>query len=327
MKRLLLDVFVVASSIVAAAATDGVRPVPTAAVSISSLWEAPTDLASRDLFNGPWGAGRAPDPHGVYTLLHRKHHGVNPGVIVQDSSGRKWHVKQASYDGIGAEGPVEVAISRVLSGVGYHQPPVYYLPSFAMIDAGGRLRREPGGRFRLDEPSLRERGTWSWHRNPFIGTQPFDGLLVILLMFNSWDLKDSNNALYEVVDRPGRLESWYVVRDLGGALGESGHLRPKRNDIGKFERQRFATGVFDGFVEFGYRGKQPELVRGRMTVADVHWTSDLLGRLSDDQWRDAFRAGGYSPGDTDRFVRKIRANIALGRQISTGSPRSAEGRW
>ena len=35
------------------------------------------------------------------------------------------------------EGPVEVALSRVLSAVGYHQPPVYYLSSFMMSDPAG----------------------------------------------------------------------------------------------------------------------------------------------------------------------------------------------
>ena len=47
------------------------------------------------------------------------------------------------------EGPVEVALSRVLSAVGYHQPPVYYLSSFMMSDPAGS-RVEGGGRFRLD---------------------------------------------------------------------------------------------------------------------------------------------------------------------------------
>ena len=102
-----------------------------------------------------------------------------------------------------------------------------------MIDSEGRRRVEPGGRFRLDLPSLVHRGTWSWKDNPFIGTQAYNGLLVILITFNSWDLKDSTSTSYEVHDGD-TVGRWYVVRDLGAALGESARLAPKRNNIDRF---------------------------------------------------------------------------------------------
>ena len=121
------------------------------------LWELPSDLRDRDLFYGPWGAGRAPDPAATYTFLRPKRGGVNPGVIVRDDRGRVWHVKQPPHNGQGAEGPVEIVLSRVLSAVGYHQPPVYFLPSFTLADATG-THVVPGGRFRLEEPSLKRRG-------------------------------------------------------------------------------------------------------------------------------------------------------------------------
>ena len=35
-------------------------------------------------------------------------------------------------------------------------------------------------------------------------------------------------------------------------------------------------------------------------------------RLSDAQWRDAFRAGGYTPEDTARFIRRLKQKIAEG---------------
>ncbi len=139
---------------------------------------------------------------------------------------------------------------------------------------------------------LKDLGDWSWQDNPFVGTQPYKGLLVILLVFNSVDLKTSNNTVYEV-RRDHRVEKWYVVRDLGSALGEGSGLRPKRNNPDLFERQRFITGVDDGFVKFDYHGKQPELIHRRITTVEVKWASDLLAGLSDRQWDDAFRAGGY----------------------------------
>ena len=196
------------------------------ATQVTAFWQAPGDLGTRDLFNGPWGAANAPDPKATYTFVRTKTSGANPGVIVTGPLGRTWHVKQASPEW--DEGPVEVVLSRVLSAVGYHQPPVYYLPSFTMTDSSGS-RVEGGGRFRLEQESLKERGNWSWRMNPFVGTRPYQGLLVILLMFASPDFKNSNNMLYDVT-REGSTEQWYVVRDLGGALGEFGIVRPKRND-------------------------------------------------------------------------------------------------
>ena len=97
--------------------------------------------------------------------------------------------------------------------VGYHQPPVYYLPRFSLKDDWG-THAEVGGRFRLKDETLKDTGVWSWQENPFIGTRPYQGLLVLLMMFNSTDLKNSNNTLYE--RRDGDLvEQWYVVRDIG----------------------------------------------------------------------------------------------------------------
>jgi hypothetical protein len=294
------------------------------ALSTVSLWQSPADIRTSDLFFGPWGAGSAPDPSATYTFVRPKKGGVNPGVIVRDGRGRVWHVKQPPHNSQGAEGPVEVVLSRVLSAVGYHQPPVYFLPSFTLSD--GRVTRVvPGGRFRPEDPSLKDLGSWSWRNNPFLETRPYKGLLTILLVFNSWDLKDSNNTIYEA--RQGaRVSHWYVVRDLGAALGESGRMAPKRNNIERFERQRFITGVTDGFVDFSYHGWQPTLVNHAIAVEDVQWAAGLLGALSDRQWQDAFRAGGYPEELAARFIRKVKANIAQAQQLAPGAPRSAQER-
>src|SRR5687767_966497 len=153
----------------------------------ASLWEEPVDLADRDLFYGPWGREHAPDPDDRYTLVQLKHSGVNPGMTVRDSEGRDWSVKQSFGDGPD-EGPVEVVLSRVLSAVGYHQPPVYYLRTFTLVDNWG-AHVEPGGRFRLKLKALKDRGEWSWQQNPFVDSKPYRGLIVILMLFNSSDLK------------------------------------------------------------------------------------------------------------------------------------------
>jgi hypothetical protein len=283
---------------------------PASPVALAALWQEPANLATRDLFRGEWEAGFAPDPNVIYTFVRFKEGGANPGLIVRDPSGREWSVKQPIHTDQGDEGPVEVVLSRVLSGIGYRQPPVYYLRRFAVTDAFG-TRTVNGGRFRLRSHGIKERSAWSWHANPFSATRPLAGLLVILLMFQSSDLKDANNSVFEV--RRGDLqERWYVVRDLGAALGETGRFAPFRNDVDLFERQRFVLGVRGPFVSFAYRGFHQELVRDRITTADVRWAAALLGRLNAGQWADAFRAGGYDPEVADRFIQKLHATIDEG---------------
>jgi hypothetical protein len=301
-----------------------VRPtLPPPEAHIAELWQKPLDLTDRDTFYGPWGATDAPDPHATYSFVRKKEHGVNPGLTVSDPQGREWHVKQAPQPAPkGAEGPIEVVLSRVLSAVGYHQPPVYFVPSFTLVDAAG-THVERGGRFRLHGKGLKDVGQWSWQQNPFVGTKPYQGLLVILMMFNSSDLKNDNNVLYDVRTPRDGVDRWYVVRDLGTALGETGRINPKRDDPDLFDRLPFVTGVKRGFVEFDYHGWHQELFH-HISPDDVRWASELLAGLTDRQWSDAFRAGDYDPAVADRFVGRLHQKIAEGRRLGgTASSRNA----
>src|SRR6266508_2549789 len=291
---------------------------PTPAVPGASLWVEPTNLRARDLFDGPWGSAHAPDPHATYTLVELKHTGINPVMTVRDAQGRDWSVKQPYPGGVDPEVPVEVTVSRLLSAVGYHQPPVYFLPAFTLKDDWG-THTERGGRFRLKGPTLKETGSWAWEENPFIGSKQYQGLLVLLMMFNDTDLKNANNSLYE--HRTGDLiEQWYVVRDVGAALGDNDRWAPRKSHPDAFERQPFILGVRNGYVEFAYDTWYKNLVRDRITPDDVRWASNLLAQLTDRQWRDAFRAGGYEPQVADRFIRRLREKIdqglALGRRAA-----------
>ena len=289
------------------------RPFVTPGVRLNALWTPPANLQARDLFYGSWGAANAPDPFEVYTLVEHKHSGTNPGMTVIDQRGRVWSVKQAPTTGEPPEGPIEVVLSRVFEAIGYHQPPVYFMPSFTYRDDWG-TRVEGGGRFRLKDQSLKDRGEWSWQRNPFVGTQPYQGLLVTLLLFNSSDLKNANNTLYE--HRIGDLvEPWYVVRDIGTALGQTGRWAPRRGNAALFAASPFITGNRNGMVEFGYGGYHRELFRDRIRVADVRWAAKLLAGLSEQQWMDAFRAGGFSPAAAQSFLTTIQSRIAQAAQV------------
>ena len=291
---------------------------------LDELWQSPASdrslfpnagpIASRDLFYGPWGPERAPDPRVVYTFVERKQHGTNPGITVRDLQGREWHVKQPPHTDQGAEGPIEVALSRVLSAIGYHQPPVYFLPSLTVRDAHG-THVEPGGRFRLTDKSIRAVDDWSWQQNPFVGTRPYQGLLVTLMLFGSSDIKNENNALYEVKEPGSGPKRWYVVRDLGTALGETGKLAPLRGDPAVFEREPFILGVKDGLVQFSYHGWHQELFR-QINPQDLTFAVELLEQLTAEQWRDAFRAGGYEPRVANRFISQLHQRIVQARRVA-----------
>lgn len=277
------------------------------------LWTPPTAVAASDMKYGPWGPAYAPDTRKPFRFAHAKTHGVSPGLDAKDDEGREWSVK------FGDEGHVEVVLSRVLSAVGYHQPPVYYVDHFKLTDDKG-THDQGGGRFRPKLKELKDRGEWSWQRNPFVGTQPYQGLLVILMLFDSTDLKNDNNTVYEF-NGPNGVERWFVVRDLGSALGETGRLDPKRNDPDIFAKHKFISRVHDRFVEFSYHGYHQELYKDRITPADVRWACELVGQLTDQQWRDVFAFAGYEPEPAAQFIGALKDRIDEGRRILTAMSR------
>ena len=224
MIRMFIPVFPAVLAVYLPFCTPELRPTqPPELVQIEELWEGPDDLEMRDLFNGPWGTRHAPAADDVYTFVKFKTGGVNPGMTVTDPRGREWRVKQAPTGRPGTRRADRGrAVARVVRG---RIPPAAGLfPSGVQAEDGSGIRVEPGGRFRLDHESLKDRGSWSWQQNPFVGTKPYQGLLVILLLFNSSDLKNSNNTLYEV--RRLGPKRWFVVRDIGTALGSTGRLSP-----------------------------------------------------------------------------------------------------
>jgi hypothetical protein len=288
---------------------------PTAALPSDRLWSDPGNLQSKDLFYGQWGVERRPNPKAVFRFVERKHAGVNPGMTVVDPQGREWSVKQIPAGALDVEAQVEVTLSRLLQAIGYFQPPVYFLPEFTLKDDWG-THTEVGGRFRLKDETLKEVGEWAWPENPFIGTRPYQGLLVLMMLFNSTDLKDSNNSIFAY--RSGdRVEQWYVVRDLGSALGDTRRLGPFKSDPDAFEQQPFIIGVKRNHVQFAYSGYYEKYVLDRISPDDVVWATRLLGGLTDKQWRDAFRAGGYDQATTARFLRTLRKRIHDGEALSS----------
>jgi hypothetical protein len=186
------------------------------------------------------------------------------------------------------------------------------------------------GRFRTELDDSKVTGEWSWYENPFVGTRPFAGLVVAQLLLGNWDLKTSNNKVYEsTVGAEARRT--YVVRDLGASLGKAKQswlynlfrIRDKqgsKNDLIDFEQQGFIKRVEGERIKFDYRGLDSSLVE-IVSPADIVWACELLSRLPDTHWEAAFKAGGYDPDETDRYIRKIKERLAQGLALRSSATR------
>ena len=301
----------------------GGKPRPTienpTPADIAQLWQDPADIAERDLFYGPGGKELVPDRNTGFLFVARDESGYSPGYDVRDESGLEWSVK------LGPEAQTEVVVSRILWAIGYHQPPTYYLPEWMLVGAEGGP--QPAGRFRPKLPDRKVVADWSWYENDMAATQEFRGLVVANVILNNWDWKTTNNKIYEEVGPDGRATRVMIVQDLGASLGKTsypplpGWFRMRglgqgsRNDLEGFEEQGFIKSVKGNRIEFDYRGIHKPILDA-LTPDDVRWTAELMARLSDQQWNDAFRAGGYDEDASRRYVAKIKSKVAQGLSIA-----------
>jgi hypothetical protein len=289
-------------------AIQSTRRDPPSPAPMEELWVQPE--RGRDLFWGVGGKRLAPDPGSRYTVIDIKRGGFSRGYTVMDDDKREWSVK------FPPEASTEVVASRLLWGIGYHQPPVYYLPEWQAAKAPSPNPQLPA-RFRQRLPDfhgLDSEEPWSYYRNPFMDTRQMNGLLVFHAMLGNSDLKDQQNALYTLKEPVEGARRWYVARDLGQTFGRTGALDPPRGDVEVFERTGFIRGIEGGYVRLEYHGRHKSLF-DRIRPADVRWICERLNALTDDQLQDAFRAGGYPKVTGDRFIRRLEQKIAEGLQL------------
>jgi hypothetical protein len=280
-------------------------PGPPNADQLAQLWIQPD--RGRDLFHGVGGKALAPDPKATYTVIEIKRGGFSSGYTVTGPGDREWSAK------FPPEAHTEVTASRIHWGIGYHQPPIYLLSNWTAEKATSPNPQLPA-RFREKGPDLHDldaKDPWSYYQNPFVGTRQLNGLLALQAMLGNSDLKDEQNVIYEL-DKPLEGASrWYVARDLGQTFGRTGVLEAPRGDIDVFEQTPFIRGVEKGKVRFDYRGRHKALFEN-ITPADVRWLCERLNRLTDGQWQDAFRAGGFGERAAERFIRRMKQKIAEG---------------
>ena len=280
-------------------------PAPPTPAQLAELWVAPS--RDRDLFLGVGGQRLAPDPAGRYAVIEIKRSGFSRGYTLTDPQDREWSAK------FPPEAQTEVTASRILWGIGYHQPPVYYLAEWNAAEAPSPNPQLPA-RFRQKDPDLhglKAEDPWSYYRNPYVGTREMNGLLALQAMLGNSDLKDDQNVLYTLTEPFEGAPRWYVARDLGQSFGRTGAIDPPRGDPEVFEETPFIKGVRAGHVEFHYQGRHRVLFEN-IRPSDVRWVCSRLKQLTDEQWADAFRAGGFPKSIADRFIRRMKQKIDEG---------------
>jgi hypothetical protein len=288
---------------------------PTAA-EMAQLWVKPDNIASRDLFWGVGGEKHAPKPGTTFEIKQRDVTGASGGWDVEDPATKvEYSVK------VGPEAQVEVVASRLLWAVGYHQPPTYLLidyklenPNADEMPLTGRFRPE------LEKEFGDNKGDWSWHENPFVGTREFKGLVTLMVMLNNWDIKTSQNKIYEMpASAPGPKQR-YIVRDLGAAFGKTAWPVGTKSDPDDYEKQQLLEKIVGRKVEFDYDARHKELFED-ITVDDVIWISELMNQITPKQYADAFRAGAYPDATAERLISKLRSKVQEGLNLKTQTGR------
>ena len=273
------------------------------------LWEQ-VDPTTLDLYAGRGGEAMKPDLSKIEFIEEEKN-GHNKKYRIKDGSGRTWVAK------LGREAQPETAAVRLLYGLGYKTEVNYLVPSLTIPGKGTfenvRVEARPDNVERLDE--------WKWRDNPFVGTKELQGLKMMMVFLNNWDVLDLQNKVIAVGD-----EDHYIVSDLGATFGRLGNnnlpiiyrLGRKTGSPEHYSKTEFVDGVEDGEVKLSYKGKNRGLFEG-FTVADAQWLAQRFDKLSDKQIGDAFRAANYSPQEVATYVAAVRQKVTELQNAASGN--------
>ena len=261
------------------------------------LWRAPQDIESRDLLLGAGGTAMKPDLSRV-TFVEEKKGGWSTKYRVKDGKGVEWVAK------LSKEAQPETASNRLLWAIGYETEIVYLVPELEIVGKGTfknvKLEARP--------KDVKRTEFWLWANNPFLGKPEFQGLKIMMVFINNWDMKDDNNAILATKGKTNS-ERRYIISDLGATFGKTGGIFSRsRNKPSDYVKSEFVKGVKGNKIELSYSGKNGKLFDD-ITVSDAKWLAGLLGRLSDDQIRDAFRAANYTNEEVEMLAGAVRARI------------------
>jgi hypothetical protein len=263
------------------------------------LWQDPGDISSRDLFAGPGGEAMKPDLSQL-TFIKEETGGYSKKYRVRDRNGRVWVAK------LSKEAQSETAATRIMWAIGYQTEIPYLVPSVT-IDGKGTFENV---KFEARPENVKRLDLWKWSDNPFVGTKEFQGLKVLMVLMENWDIKDDNNKVLLVRnERTGRNELQYIISDLGATFGKTGGVLSRtRNKPEDYAEAKFINEVKGNRIDFRFSGKRQGLFDD-ITIGQARWLGDLLAQLTDQQIQDAFRAANYTPPQVKLLSDALKARI------------------
>lgn len=264
------------------------------------LWRE-RNVAGLDLSAGPGGAAMRPATRRL-TLVKEEKGGWSKKYRVRDARGREWVAK------LGKEAQPETAATRLIWAAGYETEITYLVPRVTIPGKGTFT----DVRFEARPANVKRHGEWSWAKNPFSGTRELDGLKVLMVLINNWDLKDENNVILHTA---GARELRYAISDLGATFGKEGggpgffwRVTRSRNNPEDYADSKFIDKVKDGYVDFHFTGVNKGAVE-KIKVGHARWIGQRLAALTDGQLAAIFRAANYTPEETRLLARVVRARI------------------
>ncbi len=275
-----------------------------------ALWEDRGDISKLNLF---WGIGSEEGmPKPPFQFDKEDTSGTNPKIKIIDANGVKWNLK---FD---EEVHSEVAASRIVWACGYMVEESYFVPSgkVAGVKGLGRAAKFVGGDGSFTNAMAEKRPdniarraiNWDWSSNPFAGSKELSGLAILNCLLSNWDAKTTNNNVLGMYDGEGGVKDWYLVADWGGTFGKTGgFLSHSKWDLRDYSKQRFIDGVKGSSIEFHYSGKMSAL--RSIPIDHARWFVGIVGKLSDNQIKDAFRAAGATQEEIEGFTAQIRKRV------------------
>ena len=262
------------------------------------MWTEPTDISSRNLLLGAGGESMMPNIRQI-TFIEEKKGGYSTKYRVRDASGNEWVAK------LGKEAQPDTAANRLLWAIGYETEIAYLFPNLTIVGKG----RFENVRLEARPKDVKRTGPWKWEENQFKGTPELQGLKIMMVMINNWDMKDDNNEILASKSDNADDRLRYIISDLGGSFGKTGGVISRsRNKPSDYVKATFIEKVSGNDIDFKYSGKNKKLFEN-LTVENARWLSKLLTQLSDEQIKDAFRAANYSREEVDLLSQSLKDRI------------------
>jgi hypothetical protein len=286
------------------------------------LWRDPGRVETIDFTSAARGATDPPRP--PFRFAGKPSMGTSAKVEVVDALGRKWRVKS------GPEARVETFVTRLVSALGYFAEVTWFVESGVVeafppglrsrvVDQNGRFTWvgfeliEPDGKF-LKEP-------WAWTRSPFAGTRELQGLKILVMLVSNWDNKDARDSRRG--SNVGVLETGgvrhYLVNDWGQSMG-AWKTWYGNGTCWDCEAYRAQTEEFvrraGGAIHFGYRGQHTRDFAADLSVEDVRWLMQYLGKVTDAQIRTGLLVSGATRDEQECFAAALRKRIEQLRNVA-----------